>query len=52
MVIPSVDDWVRIFVLIVVWMQHPSQGTTGGWVMLGLVIKWFPLRELSLFDTP
>ena len=27
-------------------------GATGGWVMLGLLFKWFPLCELSLFDTP
>jgi len=29
-----------------------TQGAAGGWVMLGLVFKWFPLCELSLFDTP
>ena len=33
-------------------MRHPAQGATGGWVMLGLVFKWFPLCEFSLFDTP
>ena len=48
----SADDWVCIFVLFVVWMRHPAQGATGGWVMLGLVFKWFPLCEFSLFDTP
>ena len=32
-------------------MKHPAQGATGGWVMLGLVFKWFPLYEFSLFDT-
>ena len=21
-------------------MRHPAQGATGGWVMLGLVLKW------------
>ena len=31
-------------------MRHPSQGVTGGWVMLGVVFKWFPLCEFSLFD--
>ena len=45
-------DWVCIFVLFVVQMRHPAQGATGGWVMLGLVFKWFPLCEFSLFDTP
>ena len=32
-------------------MRHPAQGAIGGWVMLGLVFKWFPLCEFSLFDT-
>ena len=27
-------------------------GCYGGWVMPGLVVKWFPLCEFSLFDTP
>ena len=52
MIILSVDDWVCIFVLFVVWIRHPAQGATGGWVMLGLVFKWFPLCESSLYDTP
>ena len=30
-------------------MRRPAQGATGGWVMLGLVFKWFPLCEFSLF---
>ena len=33
-------------------MRHPAQGATGGWVMQGLLLKWFPLCEFSLFDTP
>ena len=33
-------------------MRCPAQGATGGWMMLGLVFKWFPLCEFSLFDTP
>ena len=41
MAILSVDDWVCIFVLFVVWMQHPAQGATGGWAMISLVFKWF-----------
>ena len=52
MVILSADDWVCIFVLFVVYMRHPTQGTIGGWVMLGLIFKWFLLWEFSLFDTP
>ena len=52
MVILYADDWVCIFVLFVVQMRHPAQGATGGWVMLGLVFKWFPLCEFSLFDIP
>ena len=33
-------------------MRCPAQGATGGLVMPGLVFKWFPLCEFSLFDTP
>ena len=33
-------------------MRCPAQDATGGWVMLGLVFKWFPLCEFSLFETP
>ena len=51
MVILSAGDWVCIFFLFAVWMEHSAEGTTGDWVMLGLVFKWFPLWELSLFDT-
>ena len=29
-----------------------AQGATDGWVMLGLVLRWFNLCEFSLFDTP
>ena len=52
MVILSAGDWVWIFVLFAVWMKHPAYGTTGDWVMLDLVFKWFPLWEFSLFDIP
>ena len=45
MVILSADDWLCIFVLFVVQMRRPAQGATGGWVMLGLLFKWFPLCE-------
>ena len=41
----SVDDWVSFFVLFAVWMRCPSLGMTGGWVMPGLVFKWFTLCE-------
>ena len=51
MVILSVDDWVCSLGFFVVWMRHPAQGATGGWIMPGLVFKWFPLWEFSLFDT-
>ena len=50
-VILSADDLVCIFVLFLVWMNCLAQGATDGWVMLGLVFKWFPLCEFSLFDT-
>ena len=33
-------------------MKHPTQGVNDGWVMPGLVFKWFPLCVFSLFDTP
>ena len=49
-VIMSADDWVCIFVLCVIQMKCHTQAATGGWVMLGLVFKWFPLCEFSLFD--
>ena len=49
MVILSADDWVCIFVSFVVQMTCTAQGATGGWVMPGLVFKWFPYCEL--FDT-
>ena len=52
MVMLSADDWVCIFVLFVVQMGRPAQGTTRGWVMLGLAVKGFPLCEFSLFDAP
>ena len=48
----SADDWVCIFVLFAVQMRCPAQDATGGWVMLGLVFKLFPLYNFSLFDTP
>ena len=41
MVILSADDWACIFVLFVVWMRCPAQGTTGGWVMLVLYSSGF-----------
>ena len=52
MIILSADDLVCIFVLFIVWMRCLAQGATGGWTMLGLVFKWFPLCEFSLFDNP
>ena len=52
MVILSDDDWDFIFVLFVDLMRCPAQGATGGRVKPGLVFKWFPLCEFSLFDTP
>ena len=42
-VVLSADDWVCIFVLFVVWMRHPAQGSTGSWVIAGLIFKWFSL---------
>ena len=51
MVTLSADDLVCIS-LLVVEMRHPAQGATGSWVMLGLVFKWFPLCQFSLFGTP
>ena len=32
--------------------EAPAEGATGGWVMLDLLFKWFPLCEFSLFDMP
>ena len=44
-VILSADDWVSIFVLFALWMRCPTLGVNGGWVILGLVFKWFNLCE-------
>ena len=52
MVILSAANSVCIFVLFVFWMRHHAQGATGGWVMPGLVFKWFPLCEFLLYDIP
>ena len=52
MVILSAADWVCMFAFFVLWMRRPVQGATGGWVIQGLVFKWFHLYEFSLFDTP
>ena len=51
MIILSADDWVCIFVLFIVYVRHPAQGATGGWVLPGLIFQWFPLCEVSLYDT-
>ena len=40
-----------MIVVVVVYMRCPAQGAIGGWVMVGLVFKWFTLGEFSLFDT-
>ena len=54
MAILSADDWACIFVffVVVLWMRRPAQGATGGWMIPGLVFRWFPLCELSQFDIP
>jgi len=33
-------------------MRCPAQGATGGWVIPGLLSKWFPLCEFSLLVAP
>ena len=33
-------------------MRRPTQGATGGCVMLGLEFKWFPLCEFSPLTLP
>ena len=40
---------IGLVLLFVGWLG--ALGATGGQVMLGLVLKWFPLCEFSLFDT-
>ena len=50
MVILSADTWACIFVCCL--DEAFCTGATGGWLMLGLVFKWFPLCEFSLFDAP
>ena len=39
--------FIFLFCLFVVQMRRPAQGATGGWMMLGLVFKWFPLCEFQ-----
>ena len=41
-----------VFCFVCCLNEGPAQGATAGWVMKGLVFKWFPLCEFSLFDTP
>ena len=43
---------IWLVVLFVVYMRHPAQGATGGWVIPSPVFQWFPLCEFSPFDTP
>ena len=43
-------DWATF--TFVVWMMHPAQSATGSWVMPGLVYKWLPFWDFSLFNTP
>ena len=38
--------------LFVVSMRCPAQGAAGGWIMPGLVFKWFPLCEFSYLILP
>ena len=45
-VVLSADDLYFCFVCCL------DEDATGGWMMIGLVFKWFPLCEFSLFDTP
>ena len=52
MVLLSADDWVCIVGFFIVQMRQSAQVATGGWVMLGLIFKWFHLCEFSLSDTP
>ena len=41
--------WLGLnFCFICCLMRHHSQSATGGWVMLNLVFKWFPLCEFYL----
>ena len=48
----SADDWVCVFVLLVVWVRHPALGAASNWVMLSLVYRWRLLWEFSLINTP
>ena len=47
----SADDWVCVFVLLVVWVRHPTMGAAGSWVMLSLVYRWRPLWKFSRINT-
>ena len=43
---------IRFVFFFVCCLDEAAQGATGGWVMTGIVFKWFPLCEFSLFDIP
>ena len=45
-------DWVCTFVFFIVLFVAPCTGCCGGWVILGLVLQWFPLCEFSLLILP
>jgi hypothetical protein len=48
----SADVWVYVFVLLVLWVRHPSLGAASSWVMLVLVYRWRPSWESSLSNMP
>ena len=38
----SADDWVCVFILLVVWLRHPALGAASSWVMPDLGYRWRP----------
>ena len=48
----SADDWVSVFVLLVVWLRNSAVGVADSWVMPGLGYRWRPPWEFSLINTP
>ena len=48
----SADDWVFVFVLLVVWLRHSAVGVADSRVTPGLGYRWRPSWEFSLINIP
>ena len=48
----SADDWIGVFVLLVIWVSCPVLGAPSSWVVPGLGYRWRPSWEFSLINSP